>query len=85
MHYGSDDTTFLYFSTHRINSNIDQYAQNFANCFIASLHFLSILFHENRPSTAANIVQIQTSGCSSVMPSLSATAIKVIFFDITQI
>ena len=50
---------FLYLITHRINSNIDQFAQNLASGFIASVHFFSFLFHENRSSTAANIVQIR--------------------------
>ena len=45
--------------THRINSNIHRFAQNFASGSIASVHFFSFLFHENRPSTAANIVQIR--------------------------
>ena len=44
---------------HRINSNIVQFAQNFASGFIASVNFFSFLFHENRSSTAANIVQIR--------------------------
>ena len=64
MHYGAlrsiTDVTkplFLYLNTHRINSNIDQFAQNFANGFIVKVNFFSFLFHENRPSIAANIVQ----------------------------
>ena len=54
-HYRSDDTTFFYL----INSNIDQFAQNFASGLIASVNFFPFLFHENRSSTAANIVQIR--------------------------
>ena len=55
--YGSDDTTFLYLRTY---SNIDQFAQNFAIGFIAQEYIsFSLLFHENRPSTSANFVQIR--------------------------
>ena len=49
----------MYLHTHKINSNIYQFAQNVASGFIASVHFISILFNENRSSTAANIVQIR--------------------------
>ena len=44
MHYGSDDTTFLYLITHRINSNIDQFAHIFASAFTTSVLFFSFLF-----------------------------------------
>ena len=64
-------TLFLCLIMHWSNSNIDKFAQNFASGFIASVHFFSFLFRENRPSTAANIVQISgalRTGGDKVLP-----------------
>ena len=70
-HYGSDDTTFLYLITHRINSNIDQFAQIFASAFTPNVCFFSYLFHENRSSTVQILFKLGVHyGSEEVFPPL---------------